>query len=459
MHLVNEMDSIIKESMPKLVNEFNTIVGFKFAMNSPTKAKEWFKQYYPWIENMQAETMRDMFADPRPVPPHVRRALEIKDLAGSTSISKVKSVLDRVHFGRVYEVLAYHYTQTKRWSGRGPQIQNYPRPNDKLQDSIKFDMNIHDLASYVRERRPSLKDPIGFVKNLLRRMWLPNHGEQFYCGDFSKVEPTVLFWLVGLGPIPKKWYEEMAAEIYLTPVEQISKESEERQVGKTAALSCGYGAGWESFITKTYKDTGILLTEAMSKQVINAYRKKYPQVTKFWRDLEAGFRLAIHGQATQLCNGKIFISPMAYPFRGVQIRLPSGGMLYYHGAIERQEEFEDEMTEIRNGQKVTFKVKKIRNVMKYMADQGGGRLAYDYVYGGLLCENVVSATAREIIGPAVYHLESAGFDVLGLIHDETWASAQAGREDEFNRLMCINPPWCPDLEIGSDLKTGVRYLK
>jgi len=457
--LVYGLNAIVDESLPKLVAEFNHHVGYKCTMNSHVKVKDWFKQYYPWIENMQAETMRDMLAEDRQVPWHVRRALEIKDLAGSTSISKLKSVLDRVHQGRVYELLAYHYAQTKRWAGRGPQIQNFPRPNDKLQDSIDFDMNVVSLASYVRERRPGLKDPIGFVKNLLRRIWLANIGEVFYCGDFSKVEPTVLFWLTGVGAIPKKWYEEMAADIYNMAVSEISKDSEERHVGKTAALSCGYGAGWKSFIEKTYKDTGIRLTEQMSKQVVNAYRRKYPQVVQFWRDLQDAFRLAIYGQSSVLCGGKIHVMPMQHPWKGVCIRLPSGGMLYYHQAKESTEEYDEEIVEVKNGVTVKSIVKKTRVIMKYLADQGSGRIGWDYVYGGLLTENVVSATAREVLTPAMWRLEQAGFDLLGVVHDECWASAAPGRDEEFNYLMCINPSWCQDMEIGSDLKIGARYLK
>jgi hypothetical protein len=105
-----------------------------------------------------------------------------------------------------------------------------------------------------------------------------------------------------------------------------------------------------------------------------------------------------------------------------------------------------------------YKVKKIRNVLKYLSDQGQGRVAYDYVYGGLLCENVVSATARDILVPAMWRLEQAGFEVLSVVHDEVWADAKPGREEEFNRIMCQNPSWC-SMEIGSDLKCGVRYLK
>lgn len=467
MPLVHELSDIVQSAMPGLVAEFNYLTGYKATMGSPITCLAFFKQFYPGIQNMQKETVRDMLMADHYVPPHVKRALEIKALAGSTSIAKIPLALKLASNNRIYEVLAYHFAQTKRWAGRGIQIQNFPRVDDKRADPLDFDMNTRHLAEHIKVMRPKLKDPIGFAKNMLRRIWIAAPGNTFYCGDFSKVEPSVLFWLMNLGPIPKKWYEEMAVEIYGKPIDQIGKESEERQVGKTAALSCGYGAGWKSFRKKTYKDTGILLTEEMSKIVIEAYRRKYKVVTKFWKDLEDGFRLAVHGQTSSICEGRIFIMPMEHPWKGVQIRLPSGSYLYYHQATEKFEQWyqneEDKRLSVKDWELLPVHEKKnwkfvARNVLKYLADQGSGRIAYDYVYGGLLCENVVSAIARDIMVPAMWRLDNAGFDVLGCVHDELWGESYPGREKEFTSLMCVNPSWC-DMKIEADLKAGDRYLK
>jgi DNA polymerase len=438
--LVNEMDSIINETMPKLVAEFDHLVGYKVKINSP-KCKDFFKEYYPWIENMQANTVRDMLASNVQVHPDVRRALEIKDLAGSTSLAKVKCAMTQKYSGRIYGILSYHYAHTKRWAGRGIQIQNFPRTDDKKADSFDFDMNTHDLTAKVKELRPGLKDPLGFVKNLLRRMWIPDEGQMFYCGDFSRVEPSVLYWLLGMGDIPKKWYEEMAAEIYSLPVESIGKDSEERTVGKSANLGCGYGMGWEKFKADTLKKTGIILSDEMSRQVVNTYRRKNKKIADFWRETEWAFRRAIHGEASKLCDGKVHVMPMQHPYKGVQIRLPSGSYLFYHNASIELEQTED----------------RSREVLTYLTDEGGF-LGRTKIYGGLLTEHITSATARDILVPAMWRLENAGFDVLNVVHDEIWAQTKEGRESEFKRLMCINPSWC-GMKIDADLKCGVRYLK
>lgn len=472
MELVKELSAIVDASLPFLEAEFMKITGLK--LNSHEKVRDWFKQFYPWIQNMRAETIRDLLIDQTPVPLFVRRALELKDLGGSSAIAKLKTAVDIQYCGRIFELLAYHHAGTKRWAGRGIQVQNFPRVNKKRPDSIKFEMNVEDLAAVLRALRPGLKDPVGFVKNLLRRIWLPEVGEQFYCGDFAKVEPSVLFWLCDMGSIPKLWYEEMAAEIFNKRIDEIEDGSEERTIGKIANLSCQYQTGGDGYRKSLYKDTGIALSKEQGDNVVKAYRRKNRRIVEFWGELETAFRLAIYGQASSLCRGRVHFLPMeqVFPgFKGVAIRLPSGSYLFYHHAEEvtsvryekrGQDNKSEEISEYEWKELSFYEqgqyTRKVKKSMRYLADGGDGKVMWKYVYGGLLCENVVSGTARDIIVPATWQLENAGFKILSLVHDEIWGSAVAGRENEFKHLMCINPSWC-DMEIGSDLKVGVRYLK
>jgi len=344
-------------------------------------------------------------------------------------------------------VLAYSYTQTKRWAGRGIQVQNFPRPDDSKTDKLDFELNTSDIVSEIRKRRANLKDPIGFVRNLLRRIFIPDAGKEFLCGDFSKVEPSVLFWLLDMGAIPDKWYEETASQIYGVPVTAISKDSVERQIGKAAALGCGYGLGADNFKVQVEKQSGIHVDIETAKKAVYGYRRANPKIVKFWADLEIAFSRAIEGQTTKICNGRVFIMPMPAPHKGVQIRLPSGGYLYYHHAHRRMEQFQDKRTGRWED----------RQVLAYEGDDKGV-YGIKTVYGGLLTEHVVSATARDIMVPAMWRLEQAGFEVLNTVHDEVWAQATPGRGEEFNKIMIINPSWC-DMKIGADFKNGERYLK
>lgn len=449
MDVVNLLSKIVIDSTPAYVKEFEHITGYRVKINSPIQCKEYFKQFFPEIEDMQADTLRDMIADPRPIPAHVRRALEIKDLAGGASLSKLDAAIRMNYGGRIYGNLAYAHAQTKRWAGRGIQVHNFPRVDEKRPDDIDFDLNVINLAEHIAAKIPMLKDPMGFAKNLLRRIFLPDSFDlKFYCGDWSKIEPTVLFWLTGLGEIPDDWYEDMASTIYGVPKSTIGKESEERQLGKSAALGCGYGMGHDKFKGDTLKKTGIEISIELSKHAVNSYRKKYYPITNLWRQLEQAFKAAIYGQPTNLCDGKIFVLPMEKPHSGVKIRLPSGSYIYYHGA-----RIIPSTTYMSEGEIVTTPPG-----IAYLLDENGSPVLKK-VYGGLLTEHITSGTARDIIVPALYNLEVAGFDILNTVHDELWGQGAYGRDKEFEDIMCIRPSWCKDMKITAGMKNGIRYLK
>ena len=458
--LLNEMKKVVDETKPLLAKEFEYWTCNQATVSSPTTCLPWFRQFWPWIENMQADTIRDMFADTRQVPHHARRALELKELAGSTSISKVEVGVNEEYMGRLFGLFSYAYTFTRRWAGRGIQIQNFPRVDQKPYDPIIEDLNVHDLATPFKRRVAlGLKDPIGFVKNHLRRIWIPDEGKEFLCGDFSKIEPTVLYWLVGKGAIPDKWYEEMAAEIFNKKVSEIDKHGEERQLGKAANLGCSYGLGHAKFKATVFKQEGVNISEEMAKRVVDTYRRVNKEVVELWTDLENAFRKACLGHSSALCGNKIHVMPMRHPWKGVVTRLPSGNHLYYHYA-----QIEPEAMRYQSGEKkgeIIYDAEgreKTRDVLTYASSEDG-ILSRKKVYGGLLTEHVVSCTARDILVPAMWRLEDAGFDVLACIHDEAWAQAAPGREEDFKRLMCINPSWCQDMKIGIGEEIGVRYLK
>lgn len=458
VELLKFLKEIVDANKPKLEKRFFDIVGC--SPGSHVKVKAFFKQYYPYIEDTRKDTVDEMMVDETSVPSFVREALEIKYLVGGSAISKVDKAFDLLIGDRIYGLFDYAKAQTKRFAGKGVQPQNFPRFDDDRRDNLsEINFDTVDLVSQLRPLVPHLKDPLGFVKNLLRRIWLPDPGTEFASGDFSKIEPTMLFWLLDMGPIPDKWYEELAADLYNKRLDEIGKDSVERQVGKGGQLSCGYGAGSKSFRVKLYQDTGILLSEEMAKKVVNTYREKYPQVVQFWNDLENAYRAALKGYTTKLCRGKITVMPMPQPWQGVMIVLPDGAKLYYHGAGEALVKQKREYYEIENGRKVKKEEWVEKLSLYYLEVDSNGNTYRKTVYGGLLCENVVSATARQAMVPAMWRCEQAGFKIVGTVHDELWALIPPGMVKLFEQTMAVSPDWCKDLEIKVEAKAGVRYLK
>ena len=449
MELVVLLQQLVDYISPSLREEFFKITGHVIA--SP-KLISWFGTYYPGITSLDAENMDELIDDPRPVPPYVRRALEIKYLIGSSSISKLKVAIEREVNGRIHSILSYHKAQTKRWAGEGIQVQNFPRMEQDPADPFDFDLNQHSLVQEILKQAHTkgLREPIKFARNLLRRIFVAEHGKLLAAGDFAKIEPTVLFWLTGLGPIPDKWYEETAAFIFNVSLDQISGDSDERQLGKQANLSCGYGSGWDSFRKATKKATGKWISEELAKMAVNGYRKKYPEIVGFWADLDNAFRAAIMGQQTLLCNGKVHFYPSQYAgHRMVVIRLPSGGCLFYHNPQIIESVKVDKLGR-----------KRVTSAIVYDSDAGQGRIEEKKIYGGLICENVVSAIAREVMNHAMFRLEEKGYEILNLVHDEIWVLLNSmDQKTEFEALMIQRPGWALDMVIKAEVKAGVRYIK
>lgn len=457
MALVDEMHDIVEKNYPMAEQQFRYFTGQSFGIKSAAKCKEWFSQYWPGIENMRKDTIRDMLMDIEGKPEHAVNALRIKEMAGSGSIAKVAVAKNQSYAGRIYQTLVHHKAQTKRFAGMGIQIHNLPRPTKTIDDHLMFELNRPEIANDLKAVRAHLQSPLQFVKNLLRRIWIPDNGLYFYCGDFSKVEPTVLYWLSGMGDLSPTAYEEMAAAIYDMDILQIGKDSEERQIGKAAVLGAGYGMGHKKFRSDVYEKTGIILSEEMAQHVIKTYRKLNKLVAEMWHALEDAFRRAIKGETTSVCQGKILVGPMGYPHKGVQIRLPSGGMLYYHNAYTKFERETMDIVTIVDGQARIDKKYVDRENIYYVGDKNGP--ANIKIYGGQLTEHVVSATSRELLTPSMWRLEQNGFEVLCTVHDEIWAQAEIGRDEEFKRLMIERPSWAKEIALDAGLDNGHRYLK
>ena len=80
---------------------------------------------------------------------------------------------------------------------------------------------------------------------------------------------------------------------------------------------------------------------------------------------------------------------------------------------------------------------------------------------GTFVENVVQATARDLLAAALGRLEAAGFEIIAHVHDEIVAEVPEGADcrEEFIAVMTQAPPWADGLPIAAKAWSGQRFIK
>jgi hypothetical protein len=271
----------------------------------------------------------------------------------------------------------------------------------------------------------------------LRGCIVPREGKKFIICDLAQIEPRVLAWLSGniglLDAIRSGYgiYEAAAKNMGLWDgAKGTLKKSDAAlyQLIKAMVLGLGYGAGSKKFALIAKMQYGLDMTETKSGQIVNDFRNRNQPIIELWRKLENDFQKAKK-------DGEF------------EVGLPSGRVLTYRNIMSQ---WPEQQKYDKNG-------KPRKPSWTARVERGGPQIPF---YGGKLCENLVQAVARDVMGAAVLRLEKAGFPVVMHIHDEAVCevdnSVPAG---EIERLMSICPDWLEGCPIGAEAADTKRYTK
>jgi len=453
METVHAAIHLIREYNEELTAELNEITDQVIgSADEREKIVQWCALNGLELPNLQAGQVEDTLSEE--LPPHVknpekvRRVLEIRKQLAKTSTAKYEAITLAVCAdGRLRDLLMYHGASTGRWAGKGVQPQNLPR-NTSIKD-------VETAITLVRRRnlaefRLCYEDPMETLAQLLRAMFIASPGKIMVGGDYAQIEARVLFWLsgetLGLRMFERgdDLYLALAHKIYNNP--NLTKEnSEERQVGKSGTLGCGFGMGHKKFREDTERKTGIDVGEEMAKVVVDTYRKTYPNVVKFWYAQEAAAIEAVK-KGTMVTCGKIKWKV----FRGfLYCRLPSGRCLAYcHPKVEIVDTPWGDKKEGLTFMQVNSTTKKWER----------GK-----TYGGALTENIVQAVARDIMADAMLRAEDMNFQVLLTVHDELITEQEyldhVDASKILKTLMENAPSWAEGLPVKAETWEGYRYAK
>lgn len=441
--------------------------------------------------------------------PLVKDVIELRRSAKKTSTAKYAAMLKCVcSDGVIRGLLNYHGASTGRWAGRLVQPQNFPRVdydkegyifewiNGLFKDEKRTTKEVYDMISTVHGKDKVLV----LMSRALRSMICAPEGKQLIGGDFSNIEGRVNAWLAG-----EHWklqafsdydagtgqdlYKLAYAKSFNFPIEEI--EDKQRQIGKVQELALGfqgsigaymqmgdtYGVDPYELSPLVYEATDAATWDLTAaeyertnnkynlfekewtaiKVLVNGWRKANPAIVQSWWDYQDAAIEAVSAQGylIPVAGGRV-----QYYFDGrcLWCILPGGRMLCYSApeiVSERQVytcKYSGETKE-RWRKKVTF----------WGRDSKTGRWAKQSLYGGLQCENIVQATARDAMVDRMLAVESKGYPVILTVHDEIVALTSIDRSDlnaqDFQDTMSHLPEWAAGLPISVKAWEHERYVK
>lgn len=363
--------------------------------------------------------------------PVIREVLTLRQNGAKSSTAKYDAMLHAVNGdGRMRGLLVYHGAATGRWSGKLVQPQNFPRPQKK-QDELD------EIIAKLKADGDVSEHGAGTVlaSDLLRSMLVAEDGHRLMFADYSAIEARVLAWVAGQNDLVETFrkggdvYKEMASAIYNVDVENVT--DGQRQVGKMAILGCGYGMGGKRFAEQC-ATMGIKVDEDEAKRIVSVYREKNDRIALYWRNIEQDFVEMVKEA------GRVGTIPLS---------LPSGRSLTYHNPriIQRETPW--------GAMRDTAQVDTLNSVTRQWVSQ--------IIWGGLLTENVVQATARDLMATAMMALEVKGYNVILSVHDEIISEVpdNFGSLDEMIDIMTRVPAWAKGCPINAEGKQGKRYRK
>lgn len=378
--------------------------------------------------------------------PKARRVIELRREMSKTSNKKYEAIQTCVcSDGRLHGLLQFYgAARTGRWAGRLVQVQNLPQNHLPDLDFARSMVKAGDLEDFEL----NYADVTQVLSELIRTAFIASPGHILHVCDFSAIEARVIAWIAG-----ENWvldifrqggdiYCATASQMFGVPVEKHGKNSHLRQKGKISVLALGYGGGIAALEAMGGSKLG--LTEYEERETVKLWREANPRIVRFWSIIEKAAITAIKTGKTVTINRGINVG---YRWGMLLITLPSGRTICYPRARISME-YDDgwrgdhEVIEYEGLNQTTKKWEVLRT------------------YGGKLTENIVQATARDILGVVMLRARRENLPVVFHVHDEIIVDAPADRPlTDVEALFSEPIEWCRGLPLKGAGYSTPYYLK
>ena len=356
----------------------------------------------------------------------VRSVLELRLQLSKASVKKYQAMQNAVcSDGRARGMFQFYgANRTGREAGRIIQLQNLPQnhlPDLEAARELVKSGNL-EAVELLYEDVPDT------LSQLIRTAFVPKPGYKFLVADFSAIEARVIAWLAGetwrmqAFAEGKDIYCASASKIFGVPVVKHGINGHLRQKGKVAELACGYGGS----VGAMKQMGGAEMSDAELKQLVTDWRNASPHIVQLWWDVERAALTAVREQLPTETHGFRFSYESGFLF----IRLLSGRRLAYVKPRIEPNRF--------GGDSIT-----------YEGIGTGRKWERLETYSGKLVENIVQATARDLLFYSMQTL-SQSF-IAGHIHDEMIIECPKDTKlEEICQQMARTPDWAKGLLLRAD---------
>ncbi len=379
------------------------------------------------------------------IPAHVADVIQCADDLWASSVAKFSRLAGLAdeddHRVRGAFVFAGG-SATGRASSYGAQLHNMSRKCAEDPDAVRHAMvRGHSITPRFGKRATDV------LKGMLRPALIAAPGKVFVGYDWSAIEARMTPWLsadpqadevLQVFRDGRDIYKREAAGIYRVPEDSVNKD--QRQIGKVAILSLGFGGAVGAF-SAMGRAYGVYMEESDSRRIVDAWRRANAWAVRYWGKLEEAYTRALRNPGREFTAGRV---TYLYDKQHLWYALPSGRILCYPFA-----KFE--------GDEITY----VKAAWKPAADAKEWPRAR--LWRGLATENITQAAAHDLLRETLRALDREGLAVVAHVHDEALVECDAADADRvsarMHEIMTTTPAWAEGLPLAAEGQIMQRYGK
>lgn len=455
---IEDCIAVVEQAYAKYGDEFRALTG-GIEPTELQQLKEWLAARVVFMADMTEKTIDEMIERltgdtlKSEAENQTLRVLQIRQLLGSASVKKLYALrAQTARDGRVHDMYIMHATHHGRTGGYGPQPANLYKGEWHTPEEVNAALAVLAMRrlAAVELAYPDI-GALEVVNNCLRSLFVAAPGHTLVSSDYSAIEDVVLAalageqWVLDVHHTHGMIYEAQIARMTGTPFEDFVKYRVDtggtatyerdgsllsikggkhhplRQQGKLAKLSGGYASwinGWKKFGADKYYDSDYAI-----KQAILGYRDTVPATVEFWG-----------GQTRD--KFKDTCRPELYGLEGAAVSaVLHPGECYRVGLIAFQMSADVLHMQLPSGRTIQYHSPRLTRATRDYAEPWELALSYEGwnsnpakgppawirmdLYGGVLTQNAVGGTARDIQMHGMMNVTRLGYPIVMTTYDET----------------------------------------